>query len=229
MGLAAAEKRGAVVPLALRIWVAAVLHTPLNARRSRHPIELVDLTLRKFLAWVYTGKTLPQPARYWPPLLKAREVINSTELPFEYAGNLWSRPVVTLATPLTRPGLDDPWPVTVHLPPGDGNGPPITFSRLQHWSVGDAACYRALINLAYRWHIEGKRLMPAPRGSHWLQRRVPKLYDKLTDNDVDAICYPPGTGAKRRDQRIADARAALDKLVRSGDAVSVEGRLLPPP
>ena len=228
MGLAAAEKRGAVVPLALRIWVAAILHTPLRARHGRFPVELQNLTLRKFLAWVYTSKASPKPIRYWAPLMAAREVINSTELPFEWRGNLWSRPVVTLATPLTRPALDDPWPVTVHLPPGDGTGPAINFARLQYWSVRNAACYRALINLAYRWHIEGKRLMPANGGNHWLQIRDPNRYDCITDADAEAICYPPSIGAKRRDQRIADAHTALEELVKAGDAVAVDGRLLPP-
>ena len=50
-----------------------------------------------------------------------------------------------------------------------------------HGIPGDAAAARALINLAYRWHIEGKRLMPAPGKAHWLQRRDPKLYDRTTD------------------------------------------------
>lgn len=229
MGLATAEKRGAVVPLALRIWVAAILHTPLHARHGRHPVELDDLTLRKFLTWVYTGRTMPKPIRYWPRIMAAREVINSTELPFEWRGNLWARPIVILATPLTRPGLDDPWPVTVHLPPGDGTGPAINFSRLQYWSIRNAACYRALINLAYRWHIEGKRLMPIRHRNHWLQLRDPTRYDCIEDADAEAICYPPGTGARRRDQRRADAYAALEELVKAGDATAVEGRLLPPP
>ena len=133
------------------------------------------------------------------------------------------------AAPLTRPGLDDPWPVTTHLPPGDGTGPPINFARVQYWSVRDVAAFRALINLAYRWHIEGKRLMPARRGNHWLQRRDPKQYDVITDAIAEELCFPPETGAKRRDQRIADARDTLDKLVKEGDAECRDGRLLPPP
>ena len=231
MGLSDAEKRGAVVPLELRIWVAAILHTPLHARHGNYPVLFDDLTLRKFLRWGYVGKRLPRPSRYWRRLLDARDVINATELPFEYpvgSGNLWARPVVMLPQPLTIPGLDDPWPTTVHLPPGDGIGPALSFARVQYWSVRNAACFRALINLAYRWHIEGKRLMPAPGSNHWLQRRVPKLYDRITDADAEALCFPPGTGATRRDQRIGDARDSLEKLVKAGDAVSIDGRLLPP-
>ena len=234
MGLAEAEKRGAVVPLALRIWIAAVLHTPMHARHGHYPILLNQsdgsaLTLRRFLAWIYPGrKRLWHAQEDWPRILQAREVINATELPYADArGNLWGRQVVRLDTPYTRPGLDDPWPTIVHLPPGDGTGARLSFERLQYWWTRDAACTRALINLAYRWHIEGKRMMPAPGGSHWLQLRDPKLYDRLTDSDIDALCYPPGTGSKRRDERIADGRRALDKLVRAGDAVWRDDRLLP--
>ena len=233
MGLSDAEKRGAVVPLALRIWIAAVLHTPLHTRHGNYPILLNQsdgsaLTLRRFLQWVYPGRP-PRPNEYWPRILRAREVINATELPYADArGNLWGRQVVRLDTPYTRPGLDDPWPTIVHLPPGDGTGARVPFERLQYWWTRDAAATRALINLAYRWHIEGKRMMPAPGGKYWLQLRDPKLYDRLTDAEIEALCYPPGTGSKRRDERIADGRRALDKLVREGDARWNDGRLLPP-
>ena len=87
-------------------------------------------------------------------------------------GNLWGRQVVRLDTPYTRPGLDDPWPTIVHLPPGDGTGARVPFERLQYWWTRDAAATRALINLAYRWHIEGKRMMPAP-GGKWCAKVTP--------------------------------------------------------
>ena len=72
--------------------------------------------------------------------------------------------------------------------------------------------------------------MPAPgKAAHWLQRRDPKLYDRITDRLAEQLCFPPGTGRARRRDRIADARAALERLVSNGDAVAVDGRLLPPP
>ena len=198
MGLADAEKRGAVVPLALRIWVAAILLTPIHARHGNYPASLMapngdPLTLRRFLSWLYPNRT-PRPNEYWSKLLKARDVVNSVELVYERDGNLWGRQVVIMDNPLTRPGLDDPWPVATHFPPGDGTGPAIDFARLQYWSTRDGSCYRALINLHYRWHIEGKRLMPARRGKHWLHRRDPKLYDRLTDAEAEGLCYPPRHG-----------------------------------
>ena len=70
--------------------------------------------------------------------------------------------------------------------------------------------------------------MPAPGKAHWLQRRDPKLYDRTTDRLAEQLCFPLGTGRKRRRDRIADARAALERLVKAGDAVSVDGRLMPP-
>ncbi len=230
------KKRGAVVGIPLRIWVACILHTPLNARHGSYPVEIGrqgddPLTLRRFLKWLYYGARTPRPNEYWPRILDARDVVHDVEVIYaDAAGIHWGRQVVRMDTPYTRPPLDHRWPVVTHFPPGDGTGPSISFVRLQYWSIRDAAAYRALINLAYRWHVEGKRLMPAKgKGkTHWLQRRDPKLYDRLIDADVDAICYPPGYGAKRRDQRIKDAYATLEKLVRAGDATFVDGRLLPP-
>ena len=217
------------------MWVSIILHTPMYARDGRlatlQDSDGAPLTLRKFLWWMYKGKRLPRRGRYTTAITDVRDAINSTELPFEYpagSGNLWAEPVVTLPRPLTTPGLDDPWPVRVRFPPGDGTGPKIDYGRLRAW-YDDVVCFRALINLHYRWHIEGLRLMPVRGGKHWIYRRDPKLYDLPTDVEKDAICFPTGTGAKRRDQRIADADAAFDRLVKAGDAMFIEGRLLPPP
>ena len=163
-------------------------------------------------------------------------MLHAIEMPYQWNGRIWSRPLLRLDWPQSVAGgyetsmLDEPWPVSVHLPPGDGNGAPVNWDRLRQYMTRDAAGTRALINLAYRWHIEGKRLMPAPgKASHWLQRRDPKLYDRITDRLAEQLCFPPGTGRARRRDRIADARAALDRLVKHGDAVNVDGRLLPPP
>ena len=214
-----AEKRGSGLPAALRIFLASILHVPLYARRVENPttppVTLSDMTLRKFLTWIYRGRT--RPGEFWPVLMAAREVLHSTaaEVPYEFNGRVWSRPVLRLDWPLTydRRLLDEVWPVTVHLPPGDGTGPAIAWDRLRYWWTRDAACARALINLAYRWHIEGKRLMPADRrrrdGSrHWLTIRDPKAYDRITDRDRELLCFPPGTAHSRRRQRIADGDAA---------------------
>ena len=238
MGLAEAEKRGAVVPLALRLFVACVLHTPLAARRGDHQIALTDpadpLTLRKFIRWGYDGRW--QPSRGdWDRLQAACDAINDARIVYEADGNLWERQPVVIDKPLlySRELLDAAWPVIVHFPPGDGIGPPVDFARLQRWARkrgGNAAAYRALINLAYRWWIQGKRLHPASRqrGAHWLRSRDPKVYDRLSDRDRDLLCFPPGTGKTDFSKRVRDADTALELLVREGDAVEVDGRLLPP-
>lgn len=237
MGLADAEKRGAVVPLALRLFVACVLHTPLAARRGDQPIALTDpadpLTLRKFIRWGYDG--LWTPGRDWGRLQAACDAINDARIVYEAEGNLWERRPVTIDKPMlySRELLNAVWPVIVHFPPGDGIGPPVDFARLQRWARkrgGNAAAYRALINLAYRWWIQGKRLHPASRqrGAHWLRHRDPKVYDRLSDRDRDLLCFPPGTGKTDFSKRVRDADAALELLVREGDAVVVDGRLLPP-
>ena len=33
--------------------------------------------------------------------------------------------------------LDEPWPVSVHLPPGDGNGAPVNWGRLRPYMTRD--------------------------------------------------------------------------------------------
>ena len=241
-----AEKRGRGLPAALRIFLASVVHIPLSARASADPntppVMLMGAdgrpwTLRHFLGLIYAraGGKLPRPNEYWSVLWHAREVLHAVEMPYKWNGRLWSRPLLRLDWPQSLTGgyetsmLDEPWPVSVHPPPGDGTGAPVNWHRLRHYMTSDAAGARALINLAYRWHIEGKRLMPAPGKAHWLQRRDPKLYDLITDRLAEQLCFPPGTGKARRSKRIADARAALERLVKAGDAVSVDGRLLPPP
>ena len=241
MQLAEAERRGPGLPAALRIFLASIVHVPLSARASADPFTPPVMlmgpdgrpwTLRRFASLIYTGRL--RPGEYWPILWGAREVLHTIEMPYQWNGRLWSRPLLRLDWPQSVAGgydtsmLDEPWPVSVHLPPGDGNGAPIAWDRLRQYMTRDAAAARALINLAYRWHIEGKRLMPAPGKAHWLQRRDPKLYDRITDRLAEQLCFPPGTGRARRRDRIADAHAALERLVKAGDAVDVAGRLLPP-
>ena len=230
-----AEKRGSGLPAALRIFLASVLHVPLHARRVESPtdppVTLSDLTLRKFLSWIYSGRT--RPGEFWPVLMAARDVLHSpaADVVYEFNGRLWSRPVLRLDWPgsYDRRLLDEVWPVSVHLPPGDGTGPLIVEDRLRYWWTRDAAAARALINLAYRWHVEGKRLMPAARSrGHWLTIRNPKAYDRITDRERELLCFPPGTGRSERRKRVADGAAALERLVKAGDAVSTDGRLLPP-
>ena len=215
MQLADAEKRGPGLPAALRIFLASIVHVPLSARASNPftpPVMLMGpdgrpWTLRRFLDLIYAGRK--RPGEFWPVLWGAREVLHNVEMQYQWNGRLWSRPLLRLDWPQSVTGgyetsmLDEPWPVSVHPPPGDGNGAPVRWDRLRQLMTRDAAAARALVNLAYRWHIEGKRLMPAPgKGSkHWLQRRDPKLYDRITDRLAEQLCFPPGTGRARRRDR----------------------------
>ena len=165
--------------------------------------------------------------------MDAIDLINDHETPYVRNGHLWLRRVVTVDKPgeYNRAMLDDPWGVTVWLPPGDGTGPRVPLHRLQRWwktRGGDAAAVRALINLRFRWHVEGKRLAPVAKDGPWLYRHDPKVYDRLTDADKDAICFPAGTGHARLWRRLQDANAVFEKMVKEGDAVWRDGRLLPP-
>ena len=195
------------------------------------------MTLRRFLPLVYSGRT--RPNEYWHVLHGVRTVLHSetADVPYEWNGRLFTRSVVRMdgipkGGPYDTSMLDEPWPVAVWLPPGDGTGPAVLWKRLLYLMCNDAAAARLLINLVYRWYVEGKRLHPAGKGKrkgkHWLYRTDPKVFDPFSDREADLYTFPPGTGKSRRDKRIQDAWAAVERLLKAGDAVYVDNRLLPP-
>ncbi|MDE2768573.1 MAG: hypothetical protein OXI70_10850 [Chloroflexota bacterium] len=241
--LAEAEKRGKGLPAALRAFLAAIVHVPLHARQVTNPTDPAvilksphggPLTLRHFLSMVYSGRT--RPGEYWHVLHGVRSVLHSeaADVPYEWNGRIWTRSVVRMdgipEGAYETAMLDEPWPVSVWLPPGDGTGPAVAWELLLKLMCTDATAARLLINLAYRWHVEGKRLHPVGRGKRkrWLYRTDPKVYDRFTDREADLYAFPPGTGRARRDKRIKDGWDAVGRLIMAGGVVHVDGRLLPP-
>ena len=62
-------------------------------------------------------------------------------------------------------------------------------------------------------------------------RELASVYDVVVLADAEAckaLGGPPGTGKERRGARLEDAQTALEALVREGDAVEADGRLIPP-
>ena len=232
LGGGAAIERGRGVPIALRFFVEAVLSVPLWMRSGIGPVLLNEVRLHEVLRWLY-GDRVPSPSRYWPALLEAINALNHMDarVPWQLPdGTGGARQVVSFPdVPRSGMHLNDLFRVQVHLPPGDGNGPPMDRPRLRYWAMRCAANYRALIALNYNWYIEGKRVLP-PRGRRkiGLQIRHPKKYDLLTDDTAVNYCYPSGTGKAERSKRVRDARDNLTKLVDANDAGLVEDRLLPP-
>ena len=123
MQLAEAERCGPGLPAALRIFLASIVHVPLSARASADPFTPPVMlmgpdgrpwTLRRFLDLIYTGRK--RPGEYWPVLWGAREVLHAIEMPYQWNGRLWSRPLLRLDWPQSVAGgydtsmQDEPWP-----------------------------------------------------------------------------------------------------------------------
>ena len=111
MELAEAEKRGPGLPAALRIFLASIVHVPLSARASSDPFTPPVMlmgpdgrpwTLRRFLDLIYTGRK--RPGEFWPVLWGAREVLHAIEMPYQWNGRLWSRPLLRLDWPQSVAG-----------------------------------------------------------------------------------------------------------------------------
>ena len=231
VGKVAGERGGHAAPLALRLWVEAILSVGLSDRLRNHPVAM-DISLRDLLAKLYPNRR-PSPAEYWPRLMAAVEALDSEQarIPWEdpVTGRGGLRRVVSMGDiPRGAGALDDLVTLIVHMPPGAHEGP-IVSPNLPQWGVKSAAAYRALIGLAFRWWHPGVTRLPVGRGKrrHWYQSDNPKHYDKLTDAEAVALCFPTSARAQRRNL-IPEAWRVLSKLVVEGEARKEEGRLLPP-
>ena len=218
--------RGA--PLALRLFIEAVLAVDLQDRGDGQPVAL-DLTLRELLARLYPGPR-PHPARYWPRLMAAAEALDNTRIPWHNpdTGNGGLRRVVSMGDiPRGPDALDDLVSFTVRLPPGSGPGPVVPPS-LGAWGTRSAPAYYALLNLAYRWWQPGVTRHPTGRGSHWLQAMDPARYEPV--NDWPAITHPLSSCTRHRDT-VRHSLATLRMLEAEGLVTlrEAERRILPGP
>ena len=227
----AAERRGQGAPLALRLWIEAVLSVPLRDRLYNQPVAL-EITLRELLVRLYPGPRRPRPNEYWPRLHAATRALDSPQafIPWEDPGTGEGglRRVVQVSNIPRGPGaLDDKVRLLVDLPPGAHDGP-IVSPNLAKWGLRKAAPYRALIGLAFRWWNPGITRYPVRRGQHWVQRQDATAYgDPLTDDEAIALCFPTSTRAERR-KLAFEAWRVLRELVGAGEAREVKGCLLPP-
>ena len=87
--------------------------------------------------------------------------------------------------------------------------------------------YRGLLNLAYHWFKPGRTRRPVRGGKHWLQVEDPKRYERISDDLLIELFYPTSV-QKARKVLASRARKDLERLVQTGEARIVEGRLLPP-
>ena len=217
-------------PLALRLFVEAVLAVRLEDRRKEKPIAL-EVMLRDLLARLYPGPRKPRPNEYWPRLMRAVEALDAMDARIPWVdpdtGRGQLRRVVSVGGIPRGPGaLDDVVRIVVDLPPGSGTGPEVS-PTLGEWGARSAPAYNALLNLAYRWFDPGVTRHPVNGGSHWLQAQDPERYPELSDTDVVAVTRPLSTRATRRHLVVAGWET-LRELEDAGE-LRIEGRRVLPP
>ena len=219
--------RGA--PLALRLFVEAVLATSQAARREGQPVAL-QIPLRELLARLYPGPRRPKPNEYWPRLMRAVEALDMMDARIPWVdpktGRGELRRVVSVGgIPRGPDALDDVVRVVVDLPPGSGDGPIVT-PTLGVWGARSGPAYNALLNLAYRWFDPGVTRVPVGRG-HWRQVEDLSRYPELTDADVVAVTRPLSARGVRR-LLVKEGWETLRALEAAGE-LRIRGRRVLPP
>ena len=219
--------RGA--PLALRLFVEAVLAAPYDERNAGQPVVL-QVTLRDLLDRLYPGPRRPKPNEYWPRLMSAVESLDRMDARIPWhdpkTGRGGLRRIVSVGDIPRGPGaLDDVVRMIVDLPPGSGPGPKVS-PTLGEWGAKSAPAYTAMLNLAYRWFAPGVTRLPVG-GGHWIQVHDPKFYPALSNADVVALTRPLSARTARRNL-VVEGWKVLRKLEAAGE-LRIEGaRVLPP-
>ena len=218
-------------PLALRLWIEAILAIGLNDR-GRGPVVL-KITLRDLLGKLYPRKRPPR-RDYWPRLTRAVEALDKAWIPWFNAdiGKGGRRRIVLVSQVPRGPGaLDDEIKIIVDLPPDVGAGP-VVSPRLAQWGTKSASGYRALLNLAFLWFQPGKTRTPVRGRRHWLQSSDPTRYEKVTDGLLIQTFYPTSTKKNQRElaRRAQEVLAKLEgakelRIVKDGHGIR---RLMPP-
>ena len=221
-------ERGHGAPLALRLWVESILAVGLTDRANPWPTVL-EIPLRDLLRKLYPSARRPRPNEYWPRLMQAVEILDSTRIPWEdpETGKGGLQRIVNVSSIPRGPGkLDDAVRVIVDLPPGSGSGP-VVSPNLARYGVQSAPLYRGLLNLAYLWFDPGRTRFPVRGGKHWLQVEDPERYPTITDDLLIELFYPTSSQKARRNLA-SRARKDLGRLVKDAEARIVKGRLMPP-
>ena len=228
------NRGGYAAPLALRLWIEGVLGVHLDDRIAIDKPMVLNVPLSAL--W---PDDLPKRKIYMPQLCTAMEVLDSFEarIPWEdpETGQQGIRRVVSVTDIISpskkrgRPTRDEEEPyvrLVIDLPPRTNVGP-VVSPRLPWWGMVGASYYRALIGLAYRWYGPGVTRVPIGKKGHYAQVNDPSRYNKLTDAEMIALCFPTSTRGERR-KLAFEAVHVLDNLVRAGEARDVGGKLLPP-
>lgn len=241
LGSVAPAHRGQAAPLALRLWIEAILSVPDDRRTGGR--ATVSRPLRDWLAALYAPGYY-RPHKHAPALFAAIWALDdpAARVPWELPdGSGGLRRVVT-AWDIPRSGLhlDDHLSLEVNLPPGSGPGPLVERDRLHHWGRNSAAAFRLLLSLYFDWFDPGRARTPplTPRGRRdrrpgapWSQSADPDRYPRRTLDQLVARAFPVAAKTDRLTLRKYALRA-LRRLTDAGDATADDGRdglrILPP-
>ena len=220
------EGRGA--PLALRVWMEAVLWAPLTREGATVSMQI---PLREFLAHLYPH-VFPKRNEYMPRLERVQRALDDACMSYALpCGGRFRRRIVVLNQLPERTGrsvLDEPVELVVSLPPGSNRGP-LLSPDLGKWGVRSAPAYRALIGLSYRWFAPGRTHFPVRRGGgrkHWVRSYDPNRYPMMTEEELVQLCYPT-SAAHTLGSLVLRARRVVRRLEEEGEVEVRDGRVLP--
>ena len=192
LGGGSSMERGHGAPLALRLWVESILAVGLTDRANPWPTVL-EIPLRDLLRKLYPSKRRPRPNEYWPRLMQAVEILDSTRIPWEdpKTGKGGLQRIVNVSSIPRGPGaLDDAVRIIVDLPPGSGSGP-VVSPNLARYGVQSAPLYRGLLNLAYHMVRSRTDLVSSPgRETLAASSEDPERYPTITNDLLIELFYP---------------------------------------
>ena len=202
--------RGA--PLALRLFVEAVLCVPMDRRAGLRPVEM-SVTLRELRDRLYPDSRL-STTQVLRALTRAADALDTRDarIPWEdpATGRGGLRRVVSvLDLPRGEAYLDDVLTLFVNLPPGTGAGP-VVPETLATWGLRSAPAYNLIINLSYRLFDPGRTRYPV-NGRHWMPKQDPQAYEPISVDEIADDAFPLSTNRNRRDLR-QRALKALEAL-----------------
>lgn len=219
LGIGAIKNRGGGAPLALRLWVEAILSVPMEERDTPHPVSMeVDLrTIRKRL-WPKSWRGYSTDRlRY--VLEDVANGLDSWDAAWPWhdptTGKSGTRRIVYISD--IGKSLDDVMRIIIDLPPGAATGPQVP-ATLGQWGAKDAAAYRALLNLAFQWYEPGRTHIPVGNRSHrhWARVYDPSRYPELDEQDVIDLAYPTTKDSNQR-RAFQEAMNALETLEVAGE------------
>lgn len=234
LGLGPTKNRGGGAPVALRLWVEAILSVPMEERDKPHAVSLeVDLRTMRERLWPksWRGYNTDRLRRVLEDISTA---LDSWEAAWPWhdptTGKSGKRRIVYISD--IGKTLDDVMRINVDLPPGASTGPQVP-NTLGEWGAKDAAAYRALLNLAFQWYEPGRTHMPvgSRNSRHWIRVYDPSRYPHLDELDIIDLAYPTTKDTNQR-RAFQEAMTALKTLEAAGELRLVGKRgnwqVLPP-